>query len=55
MHLPLGDVHWLELLDNTVVIDAHTASVMAVIARRVENDSRKSMPAHNWGRVDGTK
>ena len=49
MHRP-RDLHRLEFLHNTVVIDTQTTTA---IARRVEGDSRKFLPAHNWERGDG--
>lgn len=50
MHRPPCDLHRLEFLRNTVVIDTQTTTA---IARRVEGDSRKFLPAHNWERGDG--
>jgi hypothetical protein len=49
VHLPLCYLHKRDSVDNAVVTNTHTRAGMAIITRRAENGSRKSIPAHSRG------
>lgn len=46
-HLPFCYLHKLNSAGDAVLIGTHTTSVMDATARRVENNSKKFMPAHD--------
>jgi len=55
MHLPLRYPDKRDSVDDAIVVDTYTSTVMAMFVRRAENDSRKFVPAHSTGSSDGTR